>query len=1045
MTHFKKCDAGKLCLFLAFLLLSFQTILAQDYQTLRQNALDKLDLSGLGNRLFMNAAVTTRHEIDYLKQISFGKLSKTEPVSAEEWHNLYERMYDADLRTKNAHIPSLKDLVETNPSKLTRNDTIPLGIIDMEAVYLTEKQLRSNEDTKRAGKPVDFAAYSPFRILYAAALRQDVYQAEVWFKISPRLLITNRAQQLDGMAIDFGDGKGFTNYSFQEQLIRHRFDAEGKHPVKIRLIAKNRNYDFETYVDVRQLERMPPAMEFHVSAPAAVRDTSLPNARTQVVGATIRIVTGCDAILDKTLIIGEGFDFANDVNLDQLEALFRFPLDQWLREGYDLVFMDYDDGRAAIENNAQVMKAVIEQINTIKQGNVDNIVLGVCMSGLVARYALRKMEVDGINHHVRLMICYDTPNQGANVPVGLTQLLWESSPTLLTQVILRFFAKKWRDYYYSMNTPAATQMMLHWGGQLTGGVGSKSPAFDAFQTSLNSLGNGGYPQNCRNIAITHGSMNAQDRDLFDDYNYGDRILRSWTPFGLQNSNIDVHTNSLNQISNVLRFATWGIFSKKLGVSLNYNSPFNDDFLPGGITPKVVPNKLFFKTKDFAFCFIPTFSAIDYKGPLTTQPQRELLDVHAVNAVTGPGRQTPFANIYGANEDTDHIKTIDIQWTTIGQAENLLAGGTTCPALPLPPQPIISVYNVCYPFSQSRATEGNTANISVSLATPSGGLYIHNWLVLPTQQAFTTTGDQITFQAEHPGQYQVICTRTYPNRRDLESTHEVTFLVTNCGDPLNLPQNPQIPPQIDPDIDIFDIWEDDFLLTTPQPDSSAVFAHYDGTLPAILYATKADGTFVPASELEAAGMFPEFAQLFAEEDPRDPMPVVLAAFTASRERNTTLLSWITTSEINSNHFEIEWSADAKSWLKIGEVDCENTESAETHYTFTDAENRYGIAYYRLKMVDNDDSFAYSRICSVQLGETGFVTFPNPIESDSPFSLLTGDKKPGKVTFFDLSGKMMLESTSVPEGEQLRTLLPGRYLVKVTFTDGTTASRLIIKRN
>lgn len=119
MTHFKKCDTGKLCLFLASLLLSFQTILAQDYQTLRQNALDKLDLSGLGNKLFMNAAVTTRHEIDHLKQISSGKLSKPEPVSAEEWHNLYERIVDADLRANHARIPALHQLAETDPSGQT--------------------------------------------------------------------------------------------------------------------------------------------------------------------------------------------------------------------------------------------------------------------------------------------------------------------------------------------------------------------------------------------------------------------------------------------------------------------------------------------------------------------------------------------------------------------------------------------------------------------------------------------------------------------------------------------------------------------------------------------------------------------------------------------------------------------------------------------------------------------------------------------------------------------------------------------------------------
>lgn len=131
---------------------------------------------------------------------------------------------------------------------------------------------------------------------------------------------------------------------------------------------------------------------------------------------------------------------------------------------------------------------------------------------------------------------------------------------------------------------------------------------------------------------------------------------------------------------------------------------------------------------------------------------------------------------------------------------------------------------------------------------------------------------------------------------------MTFTVTNCGDPLDVPENPQVPPQVDPDISIFDIWEDDFLLTTPQPDSSAVFAHFEGTLPAILYASKADETFLPASELEAAGMFPEFAQLFAEQDPRNALPVTLAAFTTAREGDVTSLHWTTTSEINSSHFE-----------------------------------------------------------------------------------------------------------------------------------------------
>ncbi|ACT96484.1 T9SS type A sorting domain-containing protein [Dyadobacter fermentans] len=733
----------------------------------------------------------------------------------------------------------------------------------------------------------------------------------------------------------------------------------------------------------------------------------------------------------------------NDLNLDALEAAFRDPLDGWLSEGYDLVLVDYDDARAAIENNAQVLKAVIQHVNSIKQGNIDNVVIGASMSGLVARYAIRKMEVDGIQHHVMLLICFDTPHQGANVPVGMTQLLWESSPTLLTKVVLKFFAKGWRNYYNAMLTPAASQMLMHWGGALTGGVGSKSPAFDAFRTNLFNLGNGGYPANCRNIAVINGSMTAQENPQLAGYSYGSRILRSWTPFGLQNSNIDVHTNVPGQNTNVCRFATWGIFAKRIGVARSYNSPFNDDFLPGGITSSSVPNKLFSETSTFPFCFVPTFSSIDYSGPVNTQDQRKLLNVNTVNAVNGPARQTPFVQVYGRNENSAHINARIHDWTAIGQSENLLTGTTTCPALPIPPQPIISVYNVCYPFNQDRTTEGNTANISVSLATPSGGQYVHNWLILPTQQTFTTTGDQITFQAEHPGQYQVICTRTYPNRRDLESTHDVTFNVTNCGDPLTLPQNPQIPPQIDPDISIFDIWENDFLLTTPKPDSVAVFAHYEGTLPAILYAARADGTFVPASQLQAAGMFPEFVQLFAEADPRDPLPVTLSEFNVKHEGAANLLEWTTASEMNSDHFEIEWSANAKNWTKIGEVAGVDAGIATTHYTFSDQINLPGITYYRLKMIDRDNTFTYSRVRWVESGETEIVAFPNPLTPDEPFSLKTENKEILRIAFFDFSGKVVLETDRLPVQMQLQQLTAGRYLMRAVFTDGTAASQVVIK--
>ncbi|WP_225865741.1 hypothetical protein [Dyadobacter aurulentus] len=447
--------------------------------------------------------------------------------------------------------------------------------------------------------------------------------------------------------------------------------------------------------------------------------------------------------------------------------------------------------------------------------------IGESMSGLVARWALTEMEKNGQDHQVRLMLCYDTPHQGANVPVGLTQLMHEAGPTLLTKAILKFFAKGWRNYYKAMGTPAARQLLLHQTNHPN--VGGKHADFDLFRTQLSALGNGGYPQNCRNIAVTHGSMDAGDRELFERYNYGDRILRSWTPFGLQNTNIDVHTNQLGQNTNVLRFASWGIFSKSVGINRKYNSPLNDDFLPGGRSTFSVPNKLFFATDSLNFCFVPTFSAIDYQGPRVTQAERELLNVAAVNAET-IDRKTPFAAIYGNNDNTPHVDPEEIQWNNIGIAENLLTWVGACPVIPLPPVPTITTYPVCHPFNKKRTTEDNTASVIVSLATPSNGLYVHNWTVTPGDQHFTTTGDNITFQAESAGVYQITCVRTYPNRRDISSTYSVDMLVADCKDVTADPETPTELNLAEADVLASDVWENDFLLTTAT-DSLATFAHY----------------------------------------------------------------------------------------------------------------------------------------------------------------------------------------------------------------------------
>ncbi|CAG5068213.1 hypothetical protein DYBT9623_00942 [Dyadobacter sp. CECT 9623] len=1040
MMHFLKCGRGKLCLFLLLLLCVLSTVSAQDYIQQRDAKLNALDLTGLGKTLFLNAAITDQHEVNHYRNLAKSPIPDPERVTSAEWQNLYERLMDADFRPNGEKLADFEKWMETDPAKITKNDTVPIGIMNLEGIYLTGTEITENEAQKKAGNKADFVKYERVRIVSASVLKEDLYQADVIFKLSPGFYFSNQTDQVKTVEIDFGNGKGYRSFTLSEQLIPHRFETEGEHLIHIRLTTGRITYRFETKVNVLQMERIKPFAEFQITANKIYQDTADNDrsARTALVGGNVRILLGCDQILNKPIIIAEGFDMGQDIFLDFLEAKYRTRFNRYLAEGYDLVFLDYSDGRAAIQNNAQVLKALIQQVNTMKTGSAQSVVIGESMSGLVARWALRQMENEGLAHQVKLMLCYDTPHQGANVPVGLTQLMHAASPTLLTKVILKFFAKGWRNYYLAMSTPAALQLLMHQTDAPN--IGGKHPEFDLFRTQLVALGNGGYPQNCRNIAVTHGSMDAGDLTLFNDYQYGSRILRSWTPFGLQNTNIDIHTSHPGQNTNVLRFASWGIFSKAIGINRKYNSPLNDDFLPGGRTNAPVPNKLFNSTKEFEFCFVPTFSAIDYTGPRVTQADRELLNVTAVNAQT-VNRKTPFAAIYGNNENTEHVEADDIEWGLIGEAENLLTGIAACPALPVPPVPTIMTYPVCHPFDKKRTTEDNTAFVNVSLASPSNGLYIHNWTVAPGDQHFTTTGDQITFRAESVGLYQITCVRTYPGRRDISSTHSVGIFVADCKDVTADPETPTELNLAEADVLASDVWENDFLLTTVA--DLEVFAHYIGN-PKILYATLANGTFVPRTTLLASGMFEEFSELFAATDPRIPLPVRLKTFTVNAEGKTALLEWKTESETNSSHFEIERSNTGKDWFYIGKVQAENIPDEPAQYQYADQNITAKHVYYRLKMVDGDSTFAYSQIRSLAFDRASeLAAYPNPIGPTGEIQLLLGDVGIANVRVFDLAGKLVSKFEKANAKINIEGLPSGKYILQIGMADGTKESRTIVK--
>ncbi|SEJ59660.1 Por secretion system C-terminal sorting domain-containing protein [Dyadobacter sp. SG02] len=110
----------------------------------------------------------------------------------------------------------------------------------------------------------------------------------------------------------------------------------------------------------------------------------------------------------------------------------------------------------------------------------------------------------------------------------------------------------------------------------------------------------------------------------------------------------------------------------------------------------------------------------------------------------------------------------------------------------------------------------------------------------------------------------------------------------------------------------------------------------------------------------------------------PLPVTLVSFTGKAVENTVALNWATTEEINASHFEVQRSSDARNFEPIGQVDAKGDSKVIVNYAFADQMPLAETNYYRLKQVDRDGTFAFSKTISIRFeAAIGIKVYPNPV--------------------------------------------------------------------
>jgi len=105
-------------------------------------------------------------------------------------------------------------------------------------------------------------------------------------------------------------------------------------------------------------------------------------------------------------------------------------------------------------------------------------------------------------------------------------------------------------------------------------------------------------------------------------------------------------------------------------------------------------------------------------------------------------------------------------------------------------------------------------------------------------------------------------------------------------------------------------------------------------------------------------------------PTSPLPVELSSFSILMVNNGVKLNWRTETEVNNYGFEVERKVSSKQlavgdWARIRFVEGHGNSNSPKEYYFIDEEIISGKYAYRLKQIDNDGTFEYSKIIEIDV--------------------------------------------------------------------------------
>ncbi len=201
---------------------------------------------------------------------------------------------------------------------------------------------------------------------------------------------------------------------------------------------------------------------------------------------------------------------------------------------------------------------------------------------------------------------------------------------------------------------------------------------------------------------------------------------------------------------------------------------------------------------------------------------------------------------------------------------------------------------------------------------------------------------------------------------------------------------------------------------------------------------------------------------------NPLPVELSTFSANYKGREVILNWRTETEVNNDGFVIERASSfngtgngrtvqGDEWKTIHFVKGYGNSNSPKEYSFTDKTPPAGKVYYRLKQIDTDGSFTYSKEIEVNIAAPREYNlsqnYPNPFNPSTIIEFQVPVQSRVRIELFNITGELVYTLTDKEyepgyyeielNAGKLR-LASGVYLYRMQSIDYITMKKLVLTK-